>query len=126
MTEKDCRTQLRAEGWLTPDTYSNSFAPLPTAPGVYLILAVDLCEPRDRKVVYVGKSLDLARRLNNHPVVRGVHSRDGDIFMQRWFREMPAAGITAAEIEAISRFDPPLNIQHRRRDVISQWLEGVR
>jgi excinuclease UvrABC nuclease subunit len=64
---------LRSEGWSTPDTYTNHHPPFPRSPGVYLFNRGYLSNNdlfATQKVLYVGKSMCVRRRLRCHPIHR--------------------------------------------------------
>jgi|GEM_PF-2339160 len=113
----DITRRLVLEGWQTPHTYSNHFAPIPDAAGVYaLVVFPDFLEFKAPPVIgYVGKSRHLCRRLAGHPVVRLITKEDPDCIVQQWFLELAADRITTAEVDLIRRFNPPYNLQHRCR-----------
>lgn len=110
---------LAAEGWRTPNTYTScEFGTPPAAPGIYLfaVFPPPIGDPAAKGIVaYVGKSKCLSRRLAQHPTVRSILLEAPDAHIERWFLVMPANEIYGAEIEAIRRFNPPYNIQHRLR-----------
>lgn len=68
---------------------------------------------RDGRVGYVGKSTNLAQRIAGHSIIRRMSQDFPDCYIQRWFQTHPVEEIDALEIENISRFDPPYNVQHR-------------
>ena len=114
---------LAADGWQSPDTYCNYFAPLENKPGVYLFL---LHKPYaegmlgfDRVVVaYVGMSRHVKTRLATHDVLPKIETPDA--WVMRWFKPTPLKALREAEGEYIRRFDPPWNIIGRSRGVIVQ------
>jgi hypothetical protein len=114
---------LVSEGWRTPDTYdSASFGVLPLSAGIYLFLLFDRpslagYKPRQPVVGYVGKSTNIARRLVGHGMAHLIRKQRPDLWIQGWFLAMEPHLIDDAEVEAIHRFNPPYNLQHRLRGV---------
>lgn len=107
---------LMTNGWKTPNTYDGaSFSALPPAPGVYLLLHINirLGDPDfgKERVLYVGMSKNLAKRLLTHEVLYAVPG----LYIQKWFIEKPLEDLRIFEREMIEHFDPPFNIIGRRR-----------
>jgi hypothetical protein len=99
---------LQMDGWVTPDTYCEHFAPITDQAAVYLFLVVDR-ETYDRGFVgYVGMSRKLLQRMNAHNILPLL---DGTIYWtMRWFKPAKPAVLRSIESEYITRFDPPWNI----------------
>lgn len=104
---------LEAEGWRTPNTYDETFAPIPNRSGIYTLVVHERLLLTDPFVGYVGKSSNLRQRLTAHPVVSEFGRRLPDCFIQRWFLTLPQNVIASAEIAAIRRFNPRANSQHK-------------
>jgi hypothetical protein len=112
--EVNCR--LSREGWLTPDSYSKEFSPLPQGPAVYLF-ALFRDDFTDCLVAYVGMSSNLQQRMSRHEVLAEIKKCAG--FVKRWFRPTPAEILRVRERELIAAFDPPWNIIGRKKGVLS-------
>ncbi len=59
------------DGWRTPNTYGENYAPLPSLPGVYLLVLVRYgATLRDiaQTVMYVGSTDNILQRCKYHPV----------------------------------------------------------
>ena len=61
------------DGWSTPRSYSNDFAPLPNESGVYFIVVRDWSSAK-KTIVYVGSSKNLAKRCERHPMITKIES----------------------------------------------------
>lgn len=111
--------KLASDGWRTPDTWDGwYFSPIPDSPGIYLLMVSHLNALRQpRRVAYVGKSINLFRRLSGHTVIREIRRQDQDLYIQKWFLSLPVDEIGQAEIEAIRQFDPPMNLQFRNKKI---------
>lgn len=106
------------ESWETPNCYSNQFAYLPNGPGVYLLVLATIRDGiLDHQILYVGMSRNVAKRLKGHEVKR-LCERDfrGD-FIKVYFKRCPEPFLRLREQKLIERFNPPYNLQHRRRGV---------
>ena len=106
---------LKKEGWRTPQTYCNCFDEAGNFPAVYLFLLVDPQTYRDCAVAYVGMSKRLLSRWNGHNILPQLEA--SPYWTQRWFMRVPAPRLREIEAEYIQRFDPPWNINGRRRGV---------
>ena len=112
------RRTLADEGWFTPNTYDSCFEYPIDGPAVYLFLLWE-SEWMERAIVaYVGMSSRLAQRWMGHPVLAEI-SQPG-FYVQRWFRPTPKPELRAREKQLIERFDPPWNIQGRKRGLVLQ------
>lgn len=108
---------LETEGWRTPETYfSRRYEKIPFASGVYLFLHRNIDDftvhPERDRVMYVGMSECLARRLSNHPIFYELSKR---LYVQPWFKTLPSARLRAEERQLIARFNAPFNIIGRPR-----------
>ena len=104
---------LVADGWRTPDTYGNEFAPVPNSAGVYLFLHYSDELFHCAKVAYVGMSIDVDRRWAGHEILRSL-SKHGR-WTQRWFKPARASDLRHVEASYIVKFNPPWNIIGRQR-----------
>lgn len=104
---------LIGEGWRSPDTYAQYYAPLVSGPALYLFLLYEQREYRAGLVAYVGMSTKLRQRLENHEVHAALQMPS--VWPMRWFKPMPSGQLRAAELRYIKRFNPPWNIVGRRR-----------
>jgi excinuclease UvrABC nuclease subunit len=112
---KDSR-RLYQEGWLTPNSYCEDFAPLPEGPGVYLFLNCDIsCETGTitEKVLYVGMSTNVSNRCSSHEIMDMINMKYD--YVRTYFKSVPVENLRALEKETIQRFNPPFNIVHRKR-----------
>lgn len=119
---RELRSDLEATGWRTPDTYCRFFDEPKNRPAVYLFLLWDQSTlgMSDAKafVAYVGQSTKLAQRWAGHAVLAEI-SRLG-FWPQRWFRPTERERLRPVELALIQRFEPPWNIQGRKRGVVLQ------
>lgn len=118
------RRSLVGDGWLTPNTYDNCYSPPIDGAAVYLFL-LHGWDDRDglpnfdkALVAYVGMSKRLIRRWAAHPVFREIEATGG--YTQKWFLPTMAEGLRDTELDLIQKFDPPWNIQGRKRGVVLQ------
>lgn len=105
--------ELFLNGWRSPDTYDPEFAPLPNAPAVYCVAAVQLYPSMDRplnfEVAYVGMSMNVANRLDrNHAAMLRIEEED--LWPQRFFKLCDPAGLRSLERRLIRFYQPRLNI----------------
>lgn len=114
----DLRDGLVAEGWATPDTYTNCFEPVPLSPGVYMFVLAGMSPSIQSSVGYVGMSRHLRARVTGHAIKRQMN--EGDHWVQTWFKPMDIGAAREAEHSLIRRFNPSWNIQHRNRGVPPQ------
>jgi excinuclease UvrABC nuclease subunit len=119
MALNEVAVSLAREGWQSPNAYSKSFADLPRASGIYLFLVYpDFNASAQPGIVgYVGKSINIKQRMTGHEMATQIRADLPEAYVQRWFKKVPKAELEAAEIQAIRRFDPPYNIQYRRRGI---------
>lgn len=110
------KEDLLADGWVSPDTYSNFFAPVTRKPAVYLFLRFESDDYKRALVAYVGMSKDLQQRLNTHNILPLVQA-DGS-WVMRWFKPTRAADLRTVEDHYIKKFDPPWNIIGRPRGLV--------
>jgi excinuclease UvrABC nuclease subunit len=102
--------------WLTPNTYNGNFA-YPSGRGIYVLAArkIDYEKKKVRhKILYVGMSLDLRRRLSGHAVLLELRDRFGDVVI--FFRNYKS-DLRKLERHFIHLFNPPYNIIGRRRGI---------
>lgn len=117
------RSDLMADGWLSPDTYCNCFGALSDRPAVYLFL---LYKPDaegwrgyERAIVaYVGMSRRVKTRLSSHDVLPQIETSDS--WVMRWFKPTPAKALRETEGHYIRRFNPPWNIIGKTRGILIQ------
>lgn len=115
------RRHLVDSGWMTPNTYDCCFSVPTTGPAVYLFLLHGMCEEDgfpdfDRAfVAYVGMSKRLMNRWAGHPILREIE--EPGRYIQKWFRPTPASDLRSEERLLIQSFNPPWNIQGRKRGV---------
>lgn len=113
------REELKADGWKTPDTYTNDFEEIPDGPAVYLFMLYERhaswAQDYARALIgYVGMARRLERRLTAHPVLAELYEIEG-LWPQRWFKRITSARLRETERLYIHRFDPPWNIIGRPR-----------
>lgn len=115
------RKSLVSEGWKTPNTYDNCFAYPIKGPAVYLFL-LHGWDTRDdfhnfdkALVAYVGMSRRFCQRWATHVILREIEATGR--YVQKWFLPTRPADLPTQEHELIQKFDPPWNIQGRKRGV---------
>jgi hypothetical protein len=114
---KDQRT-FNTEGWLTPNSYSNNFASLPKRPGIYVLVRATWYPTISHRVLYVGMSTNIAKRLDGHEIKAMCDKEDGkNDYVQVYFKTCPPEALRARERRLIKRFNPPFNLQHRVRGI---------
>ena len=108
-------SQLVADGWVSPNTYCNFFAPLIDGSAVYLFLLFKTASYDEAMIAYVGMSTRLTQRIAGHNVLHELHMPG--YWPMVWFRPVPDKDLRSVESKYIAAFDPPWNIVGRRRGV---------
>jgi hypothetical protein len=104
------------EGWRTPNTYTSRFFGVPDdSPAVYMFLLYDQESFTKAFVGYVGMSKRIARRLDGHPILSELNQTS--FWPMRLFKPTPVVDLRRVELSLIQKFDPPWNIQGRKRGV---------
>ena len=116
--QQDFTAGLFKDGWGTPNTYCNQFRPLITGPAVYMLLLVNTETYREAMVAYVGMSEKLKQRISGHNILPEL-DRPG-YWAMVWFKPTPKQELRDAEASLILAYDPPWNIQGRRRGMVLQ------
>ncbi len=94
--------------WYTPNGWDNSFKPLPDKEGVYVIVLVELYDPRNNpEAVYVGRSMSLVNRLKGHPVINVLTPMFPDHHVIVYFKTCNNSD--ELETELIHSLDPKIN-----------------
>jgi len=118
MARPDIDDALIAKGWLTPDTYARHYASLPASSAIYaLVVTPDLFCLEPGIIGYVGKSVNVRQRLAAHEMITLIRTSQPAAHIRRWFMPVPELDLSAAEVAAIQKFNPPYNIQHRNRGI---------
>jgi len=101
--------------WFTERSYSNqTFEILPSGPGVYVLVDINIdTRPFIYNVLYVGMSSNLSQRFKNHAIYKYL-CEIYDVFI--YFKPLKDQ-LRDKEKELIWRFNPPFNLQHRRRGI---------
>lgn len=100
--------------WQSPDSYCENFSALPNASGIYLLVSCEIdFETIRHRVLYVGKSRNIYKRLKCHEMLPVLWERFR--YIQRYFRRYPTPRIDDLERKFIRGFNPPYNIVHRIR-----------
>lgn len=113
---KGMADSLVKDGWLSPNTYDNHFAPLIDGPAVYLFQLIETYRHRRAVVAYVGMSTALSRRIASHNILPLLSGIDG-YWPKVWFKPEEAKSLRKSEKALIRQFDPPWNIAGRQRGV---------
>lgn len=106
---------LVGDGWVSPNTYCNHFAPLTEGSAVYLFLLVKSEDYQEALVAYVGMSVRLTQRIAGHNILPELDMPG--YWPMVWFKPVAKAKLRETEAEYITAFDPPWNIQGRVRGV---------
>ncbi len=112
---KSVKTSLLDDGWVSPDTYDGYFTPITDSPAVYLFLQHDAETFERAFFAYVGMSENLKNRMSGHPIFADLW-RPG-YWPQRWFKAVETDRLREVEVSYIRKFDPPWNVQGRKRGV---------
>ena len=105
-------------GWLTPDTYNDSFAPLTSGPAVYLFALFSREAFYESCVVaYVGMSTKLKQRLSQHEILDELDRPDW--WVKRWFLPTRRESLMQEKRKLIAAYDPPWNIVGRKKGFVS-------
>lgn len=116
------RKSLVSKGWKTPNTYDNCFAYPTDGSAVYLFLLhgwdhkYDLHDFDKCLVAYVGMSRQLSKRWSKHPTLREIEGSGR--YVQKWFLPTEARSLRTDELDLIQKFNPPWNIQGRKRGLL--------
>jgi hypothetical protein len=111
------RRRLAADGWLSPDSYSNDFGVPVDGSAVYLFALFDRYDFNTCIVAYAGMSTNLKKRWARHEVLRAINGPEH--WVKRWFKPVRREQLRAQERALINTFDPPWNIIGRRRGLSS-------
>ncbi len=110
------KESLVADGWVSPDTYCNWFAPIERISAVYLFMRFE-DEFYSRSLVgYVGMTTNLEQRMAGHEMLPLVGNNAH--WVMRWFKPTPGRNLRRVEADYITRFNPPWNIVGRPRGII--------
>lgn len=115
------KRNLISQGWHTPDTYGNEYESPKNQSAVYLFLLHGWVDDEDFHdfgkaiVAYVGMSARLKQRWQTHNVLRDL--RASGRYIQRWFQPVPKVDLRERELILIKEYEPPWNIQGRKRGV---------
>ena len=118
---QDICGSLVSSGWRTPNTYNNYYDEPTDGPAVYLFLIYGIdadygCPDLENAfVAYVGMSRQLRKRWAAHPTLRELNSYGR--YLQRWFCVVDTGLLRVKERELIEKYDPPWNIQCKKRGV---------
>lgn len=99
--------------WCTPNTYDTNFREVPSTPGVYMLVWVDLrlsakSKIPEQEILYIGSAKNLLQRYNGHEILRVLRKTHG--YIQFHFQE--CENYYQREIELIKKFTPIFNTQH--------------
>lgn len=109
---------LEGDGWVSPNTYCNRFSPLVNKPAVYLFHLIKTYDYTEGLVAYVGMSARLKQRIASHNILPELEAPG--FWTKVWFKSVPASDLREVEASYITQFDPPWNIQGRRRGGLLQ------
>lgn len=108
--------QLADDCWRTPNTYCKLFKAPSAEPAVYMFIGFRDFPERDVLVSYVGMSKRLSERLSGHPILSEISETFS--YIQTWFKPTELKKLRETELSYIQQFDPPWNVQGRRRGVL--------
>ncbi|WP_298966187.1 GIY-YIG nuclease family protein [uncultured Roseibium sp.] len=109
--------RLAGDNWRTPNTYCNLFMEPKLEPAVYMFIGFLDHPEQDVVVSYVGMSEKLSQRLASHPALAEISKTFN--YVQTWFKPTLVEYLREVELSYIQEFDPPWNVQGRRRGVVS-------
>lgn len=109
---------LEGDGWVSPNTYCNRFSPLVNKPAVYLFHLIKTYDYTEGLVAYVGMSARLKQRIAGHNILPELEAPG--FWTKVWFKLVPKTDLRDVEANYIAQFDPPWNIQGRRRGGLLQ------
>lgn len=109
------RANLVEDGWRTPNTYCNLFAPITDISAVYLFLMIDNKDFNRGLVAYVGMSQNLQQRLSGHQILSEI--METGHWVMKWFKPTEPDDLRDVEAKYIIHFDPPWNIAGKQRGV---------
>jgi len=113
--------QFDLDKWKTPNTYDgDSFASLPNGCGIYLLVQVQTRDSEfSYRVLYVGQSINIARRLTGHDVKTMCDAWvEKGSYVRVYFRRCSRNELRIREKNLIKLLNPPFNLQHRVRGVV--------
>lgn len=109
--------RLNLKNWRTPQSYGPLFEPLPESGGIYAFVSVKFLNNFSkirRKILYVGMSQNIKKRVGNHPTLRKIHKRFDYICI--YFLKHDS-DLRMLERYYIQKFNPPYNIIGRRGEI---------
>lgn len=106
---------FKEQDWHTPNTYDGNYKAVPSCCGVYLLAIFQLFSPGIPKgqIVYVGSSKNLAKRYNNHEVIRKLEEKDH--YVRFYFK--PCENFIEEEKSLIKSIRPKFNIIHNGEEI---------
>ena len=95
------------------DKFELSCFGIPSFSGVYLVGVAHLTDPKKSRIVYVGSSQNICKRLqsSDHPYKRLLGRLSDDFLV--WTKTLEVEDYRALEIELIKELRPLMNKQHR-------------
>lgn len=117
-SSQEITSLLEGDGWVSPNTYCTRFSPLVNKPAVYLFHLIKTCDYLEGLVAYVGMSSRLKQRIASHNILPELDAPG--FWVKVWFKPVAAPDLRKIEASYIAQFDPPWNIQGRRRGVLMQ------
>ena len=109
----DIKRDLVSDGWLSPNSYSNSYGNIENIPSIYLFTMVDDYDFKSGLIAYVGMSVNLAQRISGHSVRKEIESTG--FWVPVWFKPTPQEDLRSTELNYIRKFNPPWNIVGKKR-----------
>ena len=113
---KGIRQNLIDDGWVTPNTYCNSFEKVTNISAVYLLMLAEKLTADESLIAYVGMSKKLLNRVSNHNILPQL--RELDYFVSTWFKPVDVSDLRGVEQFYIEKFNPPWNIIGKKRGII--------
>ena len=105
--------KFQPKGWFTPNSYGNNFSELPESSGVYLFVATELFPSITHRVLYVGMSQNILKRIGGYHEVLYLCKEKYD-YVQIYFKRY-IKNLRKRERCFIHSFNPSYNLQHRTR-----------
>lgn len=105
--------------WHSLNRYDPGPGDLPRSSGVYIIALIGLPPENFEKVLYVGMSKNIKKRVTGqHKILKMCRKLETpENMIQIYFRQFPQTGLAKREKSLIQELDPPFNIIHRKRGI---------
>lgn len=118
----DLDEKIMTDGWITTNFYAKNSQSIPDEPGIYLISWSDMSSLRESFIkpiiTYVGKSTNLSKRLEYHPIISQLYNDFEPGFApSTYFMRFSREEISKRERFYIKKYNPLYNKQLKTRKI---------